>query len=702
MTFHTAILNHVRCSKDCGRTTRQRNAARATARANYVPRFVGVDGEGVTLADGSHPYVLLSVGERSLHRDGADLSCDEIFSFLWECFLDDPDAVYVGYYLGYDFTHWLRTLPQDRAAMVFTPERRKRTRSGSNPSPFPVYYNEWEFDVLGMKRFKLRREGAKQWLYINDVGGFYQQPFALAMHGWQDKDGKAIALMDDDERAIIEEGKAARATAKFDKAMIRYNVTENRVLARMMGVLAEGFLQMGVRLSRDQWFGPGQVAQKWMDQHSTHSAKRIGEAMTTQPLLLRAADAAKHAFFGGWFETMAHGHIPGSTWEYDIASAYPHIHSRLPCLLHGRWDYAEHELEGDYVLVRADVRGDNPHIGAMLHRDRKGNINRPDFTSGWYWRHEIEAAKRAKLICETRVFEAYRYTPCACPPPLRDLREQYKHRLEVGKNTPHGRSLKLNYNSCYGKTAQSIGTPKYANAIHASLITAGCRTMILDAIASHPKGAASVVMVATDGIYFDAPHPGLQNQPAELGAWEETRKDNLTIFLPGVYWDDASRASRASKAVKLKSRGISARDLMEQLDALDAGFTRMLKEPIPWTIGEGIVSPEWWLKLELPVRFSMVSPKQALQRGKWETCGVVTNSGTRTLWAHPRHKRGLVFGPDQDRPYIHTQRPLNLDCVASTPYNKSFGMELEKTQDENFILTPDGNAMDEAYEIIRG
>lgn len=710
VAFSTQIDTQERCNVSCGRvrvqTSAQKNKARTIARAEHIPEFVGVDGEGVTHADGSHSYVLLSVGEQSLHRDGAHLEFGEIIQFLWDCFLENPDAVYCGYYLGYDFTQWLRTLPRDRAEMLLNPARRARTKSGKNTIPFPVFYGDtWEFDLLGMKRFKVRRVGSKQWLYICDVGSFFQQPFATAILGWQDRQGQKIEIATADELAIIERGKAQRATAQFDKAMIEYNVTENRVLARMMGKLAAGFKDMGVTLRRDAWFGPGQVAQKWMDQHSTHAAKHLIARAETDELFRGAIMAARAAYYGGWFETMAHGHIKGNSYEYDIASAYPHIHSQLPCLLHGTWEHCEGPVDGcgsDYVLVRADVRGENPNIGAMLHRDAKGRINRPAYSSGWYWLSELHAAARAGLVCEAEIYEAFIYRKCDCPPPMRDLRGLFQMRLEVGKATPQGRGLRITYNSCYGKTAQSIGTPKHANSIHASLITSGCRTMICDAIATHPGGAASVVMIATDGIYFDAPHPGLQNQPAALGNWEETIKPNLSIFLPGVYWDDVSRASREKKAAKLKSRGVSGADLILRLDALDAEFDRMLGSPIPWRMFEGDVSPDWWAKLTLPLRFSMISPKQALQRNNWELAGQVSQSCERELWAHPRHKRELVCEPTATRNYIHSTVPQNRQQLASVGYDKAFGMDLENRSDGDMILTPEGDAISDAYEILRG
>lgn len=702
--FKTRRGDQIRCAPDCGRV---KNKARAQSRVERIPHFLGVDGEGVTRKDGTHDYVLLSVGEESLHHDGDALRFDEIISFLWSQFKADDAACFVGYYLGYDFTQWLKTLPQDRVEMLFNVEARRRTKSGNNPTPFPVYFGNWEFDLLGMKRFKLRPEGEKRWMHICDCGPFFQQPFAAAISDkWQDRQGNKIDIVHDDERAIIEQGKARRAVAQFDKAMIRYNVAENRVLARMMGVMATGFKDMGVNLQKDEWFGPGQVAQKWMDQHSNHPAKKLKEKADNDETFRGAIEAARCAYYGGWFETFAHGHVRGKSYEYDIASAYPHIHSNLPCLLHGTWRHisgcgTDDIPSSDYMLLRASVEGSNPYIGSVMHRDKQGKINRPNYSEGWYWKHELDAASRAGLVQQVQMREAYIYTPCACLPPMRDLRNLYTQRVEVGKATPQGRGLRLTYNSAYGKTAQSIGTPKHANAIHASLIPAGCRAMILDAIATHPKGAASVLMIATDGIYFDEKHPSLNLAPG-LGNWEETVRENLTIFLPGVYWDDKSRQGRAHKVANLKSRGVSGTDLMERLDELDAEFDRMLNEPIPFGMIEGIVPPEWWCEMVLPLRFSMVSPKQALQRNKWEKCGAVSQTGERKLWAHPRHKRGLVCAPTAERPYIHTLAPQNIDRIASVPYSRSFGMELQERQGEELVMTPEGDAISEAYEIIRG
>jgi len=245
---------------------------------------------------------------------------------------------------------------------------------------------------------------------------------------------------------------------------------------------------------------------------------------------------------GSWFEQFAHGHV-GDAEEYDINSAYPHVIARLPCLLHGQWTDGSDNPPTGLTMVHAHVVGSDPYIGAMPHRLSTGRILRPHITSGWYWLDELQASVRAGLIDTWEVDKWIHYEPCDCPPPVRALLDLYKRRLEVGKNTPEGIAMKLIYNSMYGKFAQSIGSPKYANPVYASLITSGCRTMILDAIATHPLRSSGVLMIATDGVYFTRPHPTLEIDPEKLGAWDHATKRNLTNFQPGLYWDEKARAA---------------------------------------------------------------------------------------------------------------------------------------------------------------
>jgi hypothetical protein len=721
------------------RSSTSSNGARAKARAEHDVSFVGVDGEGVTRPDGSHDYNLLSVGDRSLHHlDGRRLTFDDVAGFLWECHVDDPDPVMVGFFLGYDFAQWLRDLPEERARSLLTePGRaaRVRKRSGGNPIPFPVRWGPWEFDLLpNMRRFKLRPSHVGQgrcvdcgaqldpggttrndhrWLYVCDTGPYFQSSLLRAV----DPDNWPEPVLTPAEYAQLEAGKAAREGAPVepgtpvDPKTIAYNRLENDVLARVMSRYNLGLVAMGVRLTRTQWHGPGQAAQAWLKQVAP---AHVGDNWRQLPTWDRLPyDAATASYFGGWFEITAHGPVPGSTWDYDVNSAYPHIIAGLPCLLpgHGVWRYGEGVAEDPpdprYRLVRASVSGSNPWLGAMPHRTPRGRVLRPHSTSGWYWSHELAASVGAGLVDRIEIAEWWGYYPaCDCAPPFRAIADLYRERLRIGKNTPHGRALRLVYNSTYGKMAQSVGTPLFSNPVYASLITAGCRAMILDAIASHPEGAEAVVMVATDGVYFTSRHPGLDVDPERLGAWDETELHDLSLFKPGVYW---SRKA-LKRSIDVKSRGVNERALLTVVDRLDTQWRRRLDRSCAYGIA-GLVElpakarePAWWPKTAVRVPFAVTSPRQALNRNRWELCGRIDTDSDVEQSASPHGKRVAVPPAGSTPDAFYRSRPYTVGDggEASTPYDKRFGIELREGGWADEIVTPEGTLLDVWRELFRG
>jgi hypothetical protein len=230
----------------------------------------------------------------------------------------------------------------------------------------------------------------------------------------------------------------------------------------------------------------------------------------------------------------------------------------------------------------------------------------------------------------------------------------------------------------YGKLAQSMGMPKFSNPIYASLITSGCRTMILDAIASHPVGTRDLAMVATDGVYFRSPHPGLDIDGGELGLWDEATITNLTILKPGVYWSDKDRESvRANQGLKLKSRGISARDLAERMDEFDELFRN-------WTPSDP------WPSLTIDIAFRVTGPKVALMRNKWESCGASVRNDRVVVNSNPHLKRDISRMTKRDGAWCSTPYiipPSNV--LESLPYRKEFGMS-DIEESEFGSITPDG------------
>jgi hypothetical protein len=718
-------------------------------------KFCAIDGEGFTDSDGVHRYKLLGVGQDQISNpDG--LGWDEIMEFLYDRY--KRDTAYVGFFLGYDFTQWFRNLPENRARILLTREgkasRARRIDAKHAIAPHPVEYDGWQFDILGSKRLRIRPKrchceiqschthdrkcaenncqlpncGIKKapWMYICDTGGYFQTSFlnVIEPKNWPEP------IFTREEFALIEEGKARRSNAILDDEAATYNRLENDGLERVMYAYANGLEAIGIHLSPSKWFGPGQAAQEWLKGR----APRKEDIKNSVPSWF--IESAQFSYFGGWFELFAHGFIPGNCHEYDVNSAYPAVIASLPCLLHGSYNRGTGKppvlTDGQLCLVRARVqtrvsKNQKAHIGAMLHRDKRGRISRPLMTEGWYWLHELEAAQNAKCIgpvSDSRYYEWMTYTPGECPDgcnphPLEDIRGLYLTRLEVGKNSPLGKAAKLAYNSCYGKFAQSIGEPIYGNPIYASLITAGCRTQILNAIASHPKGKSNVVMIATDAVFFLDEHPTLPISD-KLGEWDHTVKSNMTLFKPGVYWDDKARKAIMDGSVpSFKARGINAASFAKELMGIDNEFIEWALDDAPPLISNEAserldkILPGW-PQIEYKPNFVMKSALQCLIQNDWGQCGYVT-TGDDVMpvkqSANPHDKRcnawhdKSIKGRD-----IYRSEPRafgkgsDINNPASVPYEKKFGMEdpFSDESKEKYGISPDGYVGDVFRDILMG
>ena len=335
----------------------------------------------------------------------------------------------------------------------------------------------------------------------------------------------------------------------------------------------------------------------------------------------------------------------------------------------------------------------NPNIGGLPHREGDGSIKFPLTTTGWYYESELLAAKRAKLIRGYVVHEWVAYEGCGCKIPLAEIEQLYLKRLEVGKNTPQGKAMKIVFNSAYGKMAQSIGQPRFANAIYASMITSGCRRMILDSIATHPVGADHVIMIATDGIVFLSPHDKLDINPTKLGAWDGEEYSNLTLLLPGLYWTDETRkrVAEAQSDLKLKSRGVSDRVLGSALHTFDALFIKMAEDSRDKVHDEGGEVKEW-PEHTVRVPFAFKSAKLAAHQNRWGEAGMKVENEERVMSSEPYTKRqGAAWDPDygfvRSRPYWWGRGP------ESVAYKPLFGMDADsvmKFEDDELVRVDEG------------
>jgi hypothetical protein len=786
-----------RCKKNCGRADTRRgprkskNAARNQRRAESGVTFIGIDGEGYnTLATDyeweeiegemvevavevtEHRYNMLSVGDHTLCTPrGEQMHYTDALQHIWDSAEEyrrgGERICLVGFFLGYDFIQIFRTLPEDVAWKLFSKagqEMRRALQAKNGWKRIPkVRVGPWRLDMMAGKRLTIGHiDHPGVIVTVCDVGAFFQTSFLNAINpaDWLEP------ICTPEEFEIIKRGKEARGgTMTVDELLaeqpetIQYNITENLVLAKLMTRLDEGFRAAGINLRADQFYGPGQAAQTWMTNIEAPTSEELAEALPRHMFKI-----TQGSYYGGWFEIFAHGHIPGITWEFDITSAYPDVIRRLPCLLCGEW---RPDHEGIHRIARYHVRAPADAVtGPLPHRRRDGTILRPLETRGYYWADEVEAAERAGLVEEyIEVTDRWSFHQSSCrhrsPYPFKEIEDLFMERIKVNKKSPAGKALKLVYNSAYGKTAQSVGRPKFASPVYASLITSGCRTKILDAIATHPHGARALVMVATDAVFFRShvdsaewrieraarrlesgqitkkehaeligvlaaqEHPGLDMRPDTLGAWEGEIKRNLTLFMPGVYWDDKARTAIASGGkLSLKSRGISAKELSKYIAEIDEQFKDW--DGTTYTLDpDGRLDTCEWPTLSLYSEFGLISLPQALERGKWWLAGTLmtytddngeTQVGTRrTITADAKPKRSLGT-PHPVMPELRLERDGDMwrsrpyaavslngeKWLDTVPYSRGFGHANHETQVMEGTASPDGDPIASMLQILRG
>lgn len=666
--------------------------------------FRAIDGEGI-----GDKYLLLGISDdkRIEWPDGlSDIT--DVFRFLYDDFLDGhQDDIYVGFFLTYDWNNWLRYLPFDRARYLLDSEAvaKRRRKVGPNPRPFPVEYNGWEFDILWKKRFTLRPKGkGNKWMFICDAGPFFQTSLLKAL-----RNRSADCGITDEEVAVIEQGKALRGVAGLDDDMRKYNALENRALERLMDDIDRSIGHLGMRLTKTQYHGPGQVAQQWILKQKEAEKSRRKVMQMSQEMF----DMIQASYYGGIFEILCHGHLPGLTYEYDINSAYPYQIMNLPCLC-GRWRIYKNTKVTDYAypngmtLMHVKFWGKTDELGPVpLRVADRSSVIRPVRGSGWYWYHELKAAVKAGLIDRWVLDKELVYEGCPHPNPLSGIADLYNERLKVGKETSLGKGCKLIYNSVYGKFAQSLGNPKVSNAVYASLITSGCRSMILDAIARHPYGVKSLVMIATDAVYFRHPFPdGTLPISDALGEWSTDTKTNLTLFKPGMYWDDHTReAIQEGKPPPIKSRGISGVALAAQISKVDAEFATWK----PANFFESGLRD--FPVIEVPLKFTQASARQIMAQMRpytkrswdenaayWaEKCGEIREDVPIVQSSTPGAKRTANVMWSDFIQGFRSWTPRGNPDVESTPYDSAFGfMESE----ENSWVTPDGPATMLGAEVL--
>jgi len=588
-------------------------------------------------AKGRQNYQLFRMGDRELYT-GMRLTTAEILRFICD---GPPKMIYVGFAFGYDVTMILRDLPASQIARLFAP---KVFEPGRSPS---TYFGEFNIDYLPRNYLKVSRvkiirvdgkerrvpiKGSQRIIY--ETFGFFQKSFLKAVSDF--------AVATPEEEKIIARNKAARSSFDTITQGVRdYCALECDLLSRLMESLRTYCLEADIRPRT--WSGAGKLAAALHDKHSTLAAKDLA-------LPAGLMDMAAEAYYGGRFEITRIGKIEGPVYEADINSAYPAAMPGLPCLTHGAWreagpaelrkargvfvadlSFTHPAPRGDHSLLGSDIK--DPHIGKLNGfpiRTKKGSLIWPDNGSGVYWSCEINSAK--ELGARVKYKQGWIYDQrCDCRP-FDWVEQLYEYRKSIGK-AGAGYPIKLGINSLYGKLAQRKGNGRFANLVHAGLITAETRAKLNRAVARAPHG--SVIMLATDAVFSTARLD--LDYGDRLGEWDVAELSSLFVVQPGIYWDPARR--------KRKSRGLSGKFFEEpgRTESFEAAWEDFREADAPYDDMEDV----WQADMNRP-RPPIVSVplttftgiKLAHARGKPEAAGT---------WVHDTRKLSFDWTGKRDR-----------------------------------------------------
>lgn len=572
--------------------------------------FAGIDGEGQGRED--HRYVMLAWADEDGSRKGAleapeggRLSTKQCLDFI----LSIPiNARLFAFAFNYDLTKILTDVDDKTLYRLFRPElRQRKKKEDQKKGPVPEYWNGYQLNYMGSK-FTVAKGGRRHIIW--DVFRFFQTKFTNALEDWFSKEDKAtgqrIWTPSDMGPVVTRMRHMKDQRADFDsltrKEILAYCYDECAYMARLAHKLDDAHKTAGLHLKA--YHGAGSTAScilKLMgidkEVRSVHYVKHLKRvvAYKNAPQYvqdeLRAAISA--AFFGGRFENLVIGRIPGPIWGYDISSAYPYQTTFLPCLACGRWEKVTKRegLAGATTAVVNYGLGKPPRgiqWGPFPFRFQDGSICFPSTCGGgWVWLSEYLEGERLYPHVEFRQAWVYR-TDCQHKP-FAEIPSYYLERLRIGKEGP-GIVIKLGVNAVYGKLAQSLGIdPPFQCWIWAGMITSGTRAQILRLIGLHKK-PSNVLMIATDGIYsrekLETPLPtdtgtGIDyaidetgkpvNKP--LGGWErKIVESGMFAARPGIYFP-LNLTEKELKNVRARGvgRGLMYANADKMIAAWEAG-----------------------------------------------------------------------------------------------------------------------------------
>lgn len=516
-------------------------------------KFRAIDSEGFTDSRLDHRMYLLGTTDTDpLYNLTKPLKGSEILDYISAL---DPKFIYVGFYFSYDVTQIIKALlaeyPPDRLIAIrnrlldYVRSSAENITSGALPAiylPHPSRSGiRYRLTIIEHKIFSVQRIsalGKSPTIEVQDVSSFFQTSFIKALQNWNLPVPNSII-----------EGKDNRSMHTLEywknnyQSIIEYN---NQELVSLVDLMNEfSAVVIDANLTPRRWIGPGSLASKQLSNWGYPKTQIPADQITSY-------HHAKDSFFGGWFENYDAGHLNKKVNQYDINSAYPYIISLLPTISDLRTDTVNIEktlLNNNRLAIAIDgefrIKSDT-NIRFLPCRMKDGRVINPLSVSG------TMPAPLVKYGLENNLFDVFKPTKLTHMaantakqfPLVNDL---YNLRKALGKDKK-GYPIKLALNSLYGKFAQSVGSPKYANPIYATLITSLTRLKLLELANQND----SIVMFATDAIFCYDELPAPIND--KLGGYSHEIWDDLIIVQSGFYF-----GMKNGELVKSRTRGMSSK-----------------------------------------------------------------------------------------------------------------------------------------------
>ena len=609
-----------------------------TTKSDNQKPFVGVDGEGA--GNGiDHIYWLLRVGDHALwHEDGSELQSIEILKWLADLGAAGINERFipVSYFFDYDTTMILRHLPvKNLNELMYSAPICVRNSCRHNKLEHLAGYKNCS--VEGCECFTYLRGGESTifldntpndnyirvkvqhrqlkvaWAHssfftVTDVADFFQTSFVKTLEKWQRGEDNEPDICTDEELDRIRVNKDRRSSFEigFDIETFEYNEMECKLLTEIMSRFRKMCYNYGIY--PDMWTGPGRLAEDLFKTEKVPPRSNVD----IPPFIEKLSDIA---YFGGRAEGIHFG-LHKNVISYDIASAYPHAYTKLPCLIkgHGSWEEVDFEevvknnlehtiIVGRFSVITLPFMTDNPLICGLPMRDKKGAITFPTDAYGAWWYPEVKETINLYNIegieYKYDVEKCFTWRQTCSEVPGNFTRKWFGIRLRAGKST-RGIPIKLALNSLYGKAAQKVGAAKWGNVVWAGLLTAYTRARLLEATCR--IGSANIISYQTDGLFctMDVLESVPSGTDVKLGDWEKEEYEELFLIQSGVYSVIDSSGDR-----KNKTRGMRAYEFSAAYDDIKASWDN-----------EG-----WSGKFELPKRNTFVTIKLGLMWNKPELIG---------------------------------------------------------------------------------